>query len=353
MSKFLNIDGDYKITVTDGGEIRLDPGTTGKVKIIGNLEVDGATTTINSTELTVDDPFITVNLGGNTGGLINNSAGDVAGIQIDRGVSDAFWIFDEQGGSNPVFVGRTGNSSNGTVVDIRTTRIQTGGADLRLINQGTGVVTVDGATDYQEQIFEYTGTSGNRVVDFAAADVLKTDQHDTLINAKGVVDYVDGFFVGKFQSRIEKDDSYVAVHDTDVGDSVSAIEFTIDGNPAAYFFNDRTELQHIRIRDTRIETTSSNTDLILSAPGTGNVQIDDVLYIPQGPYIDDDGTQGGGIPNYGVDADTNNPDAPATGIKLFSKTEGPAGTNLYFVNENNTKDEMVSKKKALLFSMIF
>jgi hypothetical protein len=78
-----------------------------------------------------------------------------------------------------------------------------------------------------------------------------------------------------------------------------------------------------------------------------------VLYIPQGPYQDDDGTQGGGIPNFGVDADTDNPDAPATGIKLYSKTEGPAGTNLYFVNENNTKDEMVSKKKALLFSMIF
>jgi len=349
MSKFLNVDGDYKLTVTDGGEIRLDPGTTGKVKIIGNLEVDGATTTINSTELTVDDPFITVNLGGNAGGVISNSAGDVAGIQIDRGGSDAFWIFDEQGGGDPVFVGRIGGSQTGTVVDILTRKIQTGGTDLDLINQGTGVVSVNGTTDYEKQIFEYSGS----LVDFNANPVLKANHHDTLINAKGVVDYVDGFFVGKFQSKIEKDDTYVAIHDTDSGDAVSAIEFTIDSNPAAYFFNDRTELQHIRIFDTTLETTSSNTDLILSAPGTGQVQINDVLYIPQGPYQDDDGTQGGGIPNFGVDADTDNPDAPATGIKLYSKTEGPAGTNLYFVNENNTKDEMVSKKKALLFSMIF
>ena len=349
MSKFLNIDGDYKISVTDGGEIRLDPGTDGKVKIIGDLEVDGDQTIINSSTLVVDDPFVTVNQGGVSGGVVNNSEGDVAGIQIDRGGSDAFWVYDEQGLADPVFIGRTGSPSTGTIVDLRTSRIQTGGADLKLINDGTGIVTVEGCTDYEKQIFEYDGS----LVDFTVNPVLKANQHDTLVNAKGVVDYVDGFFVGKFQSKIQNDDSYVAVHDTDGGNAVSAIEFTIDGNPAAFFFNDRTELQHIRIKDTKIETTSSNTDLILSAAGTGSVKFEDVLHITKGPYSDDDGTAGGGLPNFGVDADITNPDAPTDGLKLYVKTEEAGGTALYFVNSDTTQDELVSRNKAILYGFIF
>ena len=356
MSKYLNIDGDYKLTVTDGGEIRLDPGPTGIVRIIGDLQVDGESTVINSTELVVDDPFITINQGNVTGG--GQITDDVAGIQIDRGGLDAFWVFDEgintEAPGAGAFVGRIGNARNGNVVGIRTTSIDTAGADLKLINQGTGVVDVAGTTDYEKQIFEYTTDpeTGGDIVDFAADPIIKAGYADALVNAQGLEDYVEGFFVGKFQARIEKDDSYVAVHDTDGGDAVSAIEFTIDGNPAAYFYNDRTELQHIKIQDTTIETTSVN-DLILSAPGTGSVQVNDVLYIPEGPYAGDDGTDVGGLPNFGVDSDIENPDPPADGIKLFSREEGVAGTSLYFVNGYGSQDELVSKKKALLFSMIF
>jgi len=357
MSKYLNVSGDYKITVTEGGEIRLDPGNSGIVRIIGDLQVDGDTTTINSTELVVDDPFITINQGNASGGVIVD---DVAGIQIDRGGSDAFWIFDEgintEAPGDGAFVGRIGNAQNGAIVGIRTTSINTGGADLNLVSQGTGVVTVQGCNEYHKQIFEYTTDPvdpTNDIVDFAANPIIKVGYSDALINAQALEDYVGGFFVGKYQPRIQKDDSYVAVHDTDGGDGVSAIEFTIDGNPAAYFFNDRTELQHIKIQDTTIETTSNNTDLILGAPGVGSVRINDVLHIPEGPYSGDDGTAGGGIPNFGVDGDIENPDAPTDGIKLFSKQEGIAGTGLYFVNGYGSQDELVSKKKALLFSMIF
>lgn len=356
MSKYLNVCGDYKITVTDGGEIRLDPGAEGTVRITGNLQIDGETTTINSTELVVDDPFVTINQGNVSGGQIVD---DVAGIQIDRGGSDAFWVFDEgittQAAGDGAFVGRIGNAQTGAIVGIRTTSINTGGADLYLVSQGTGVVTVQGCNEYEKQIFEYTTDPAdvtNDIVDFAADPVIKAGYTDALINAQGLEDYVEGFFVGKFQRKIENQDTFVAVHDTDGGNAVSAIEFTIDNNPAAFFFNDRTELQHLRIQDTTIETTSSNTDLILKAPGTGNVRIDDVLYIPEGPYQGDDGVAGGTFA-FGEDADEENPDPPVDGIKIFSKAEGPAGTSLYFVNGYGSQDELVSKKKALLFSMIF
>jgi len=355
MSKYLNIDGDYKITVTSGGEIRLDPGNSGIVRIMGDLTVDGTTTTVNSTEIAIGDPFLTVNQDNVSGGQIVD---DVAGIQIDRGGSDAFWVFDEgintQAPGDGAFVGRIGNAQTGAIVGIRTTSINTGGADLNLISQGTGVVTVQGCNEYHKQVFEYTtdpADPANEVVDFTG-DIIKAGYSDALVNAQGVIDSLEGFFVGKFQRKIENQDTFVAVHDTDGGNAVSAIEFTIDNNPAAFFFNDRTELQHIRIQDTTIETTSSNGDLILKAPGVGNVQINDVLYIPQGPYQDDDGVAGGTFA-FGEDADEENPDAPADGIKLFSRAEGVAGTSLYFVNGYGSQDELVSKKKALLFSMIF
>lgn len=356
MSKYLNVDGDYKITVTDGGEIRLDPGSVGTVRIIGNLTVDGNTTTINSNELVVDDPFVILNQGNVSGGQIVD---DVAGIQIDRGGSDAFWIFDEgittQAPGDGAFVGRIGNAQTGAIVGIRTTSINTGGADLYLISQGTGVVTVQGTNDYEKQIFEYTTDPEdvtNDIVDFEADPVIKAGYADALVNAQGLEDYVEGFFVGKFQSKIEKDDTFVAVHDTDAGDTVSGIEFTIDNTTAANFFSDRTELQHIKIQDTTIETTSINNDLILSAPGVSSVQINDVLYIPEGPYQGDDGVAGGTFA-FGEDTDELNPDPPADGIKIFSRAEGVAGTSLYFVNGYGSQDELVSKKKALLFSMIF
>lgn len=351
MSKFLKIDGDYRITVTDGGEIRLDPGISGTVRITGDLLVDGDQTVINSTQLSVDDPFITLNQDNVAGGKVVD---DVAGIQIDRGGSDAFWIFDEgivtESAGAGAFVGRIGNAQNGAIVGIRTTSIDTAGADLKLINQGTGVVDVVGTTDYEKQIFEYDGNT----VDFTASPIIKAGYEDALINAQGLSDFVDGFFVGKFQNKIESEDTFVVVHDSDAFPiDESAVEFVIDSNHAATFYNNRTELQHIRISDTTIEATSSNADLVLSAPGTGSIKVDDVLHITQGPYADDDGSAGGGIPNFGIDGDTNNPDAPADGIKLYVKTEEAGGTSLYFVNSNETQDELVSRSKALLFSFIF
>lgn len=358
MSKYVNIDGNYKLNVSDGGSITLDTGSAvGQVIITGDLVVQGETTTVNTATLTIEDRIITLNQNGSSGGQISVEGGlQVAGIEIDRGGSDAYWVFDEnivtESAGAGAWVGRTGSAgAGGAIVGIRTTSIDTAGTNLYLINQGTGVVTVDGTTEYEKRIFEYTGDA----VDFSASPILKANQHDTLINAKGVVDYLDGFFVGRYQSRIQSDNSYIAVHDQDAGDAVSAIEFTIDGNPAAYFFNNRTELQHIRISDTTIQTTSSNADLILSAPGVGSVKIDDTLLLSPVPGTDDDGLVGGGgaFPNQGYDADTNNPDAPAEGIKLYNKPEGPAGTGLYFVNSNETLDEVVSKKKSILYSMIF
>jgi len=98
---------DGNIVVTDGylagpETFTIDPAgigdNTGTVVIAGNLQVDGTTTTINSTTVTVDDLNLTL-----AGGAINPAAADGAGITVDgtsaaltyNGVDD-LWKFTKQ-----------------------------------------------------------------------------------------------------------------------------------------------------------------------------------------------------------------------------------------------------------------
>jgi hypothetical protein len=356
MSKYLNIDGDYKLNVTDGGTITLDTGTdAGTVVVTGDLEVQGTTTTVDTSTLLIEDRVITLNRNGfDTSGKVSDVGGQrVSGLEIDRGSSDAYWVFDENINTEApgagAWVGRIGNSgSSGAVVGIRTTSIDTAGTDLFLINQGTGIVSVQGTNNYEQQVFSYDSGS----IDFSSNPVL---QDDALVNAQGLADYVNGFFTGIFQDRIEEGSlspTSVEVKDTEVTGQESRVVFSIDNTEVANFFNNRVELQHLRIVDTTIEATSSNSDLNLIAPGAGSVKIDDTLLLTPVPHANDDGT-GSPFPNQGFDFDTDNPDSPQAGIKVYAKSEGPAGTSLYFVNSNSTQDELVSKKKSILFSMIF
>ena len=76
-----NIDINGNTIATTSGNLTLDPhapGVTGTVIIAGNLQVDGTTTTINSTTVDVDDKNITL-----ASGAVNAAAADSAGISVD------------------------------------------------------------------------------------------------------------------------------------------------------------------------------------------------------------------------------------------------------------------------------
>lgn len=359
MAKYLNIDGDYKLSVTSGGTITLNTGTSvGKVVVTGDLEIQGTTTTIDTATLVIEDRIITINRNGfDVSGKVSEIDGQrVAGIEVDRGSSDAYWVFDDnittQAAGAGAWVGRIGNAgASGTTIGLRTTSINTAGADLFLISQGTGIVTVQGTNAYQEQLFEYTGATGSRVVNFAASPIVK--KPDGLVNAQGLQDYINAFFTGQFQDTIESgttSKTFVRAQDAEVYGGTSQIKLVVDATEVGVFFNNRVELQHIRISDTTIETTSIGQDLVLKAPGAGGIRIDDTLLLTPIPH---EGDAGPGFPFNGFDSDTDNPDAPAAGTKLYAKSPGPGGTALFFVNSNSVKDEFVSKKKSILFSMIF
>ena len=81
----MRVQGDY---LASTGTLKLDPGddraVTGLVQILGNLQVDGTTTTVNSTTTTVDDPIFT--LGGDTAPTSDDNK--------DRGIE--FRYYDSQ-----------------------------------------------------------------------------------------------------------------------------------------------------------------------------------------------------------------------------------------------------------------
>lgn len=116
------------------------------------------------------------------------------------------------------------------------------------------------------------------------------------------------------------------------------VKITIEDINTATFFEARTEVHDLRFEGSKISSTASDADLELIAPGGGAVKINDVLEITATPSEDDL---------------LLDPTSPLSGIKIYSKAEGPGATGLYYVNSNERNDEIVSKNRSLLFSMLF
>lgn len=118
----------------------------------------------------------------------------------------------------------------------------------------------------------------------------------------------------------------------------SKITVTVEGSVISNFYLNRIELADVQILGNEISTYNSNDSLVLNAPGTGTIKIKDTLELTKTP---------------GDDEGTVNPLAPVEGIKVYSKTPGNGKSGLYFVNENNYQDELISKNRALLYGMLF
>lgn len=314
---------DYIIKVTPGGTITLDTGAVqGNVVFTGNLTVGGSQTVVNSTNLDVQDNIITVNYGETGAGVTLGKAG----LAVDRGtLTDALLSFDESfSWTDPV----TDTTVSGgfvftnlanTLVGIRTVSINSNGGDLYLINSGSGVLSVTGTNNYEGNV---------------------TDD-DHIPNKKYVDDEIVDALTSTFQRRIEEgttSKSFVEVRDREVTGVQSVVNFDLDTVNVGKIFADRFEIQDIKVSNNVIETTTSDQDLVLSAPGTGGVKVLDNMTLTSTPAIDDSLTD---------------PAGPADGLKLYVKTPETGGTGLFFKHSNTTAGELISRKNALLLSMLF
>ena len=78
----------------------------------------------------------------------------------------------------------------------------------------------------------------------------------------------------------------------------------------------------LEVTDKRIETTASDQDLVLSAPGTGGIKVLDNMTLTSTPAIDDS---------------LADPAGPADGLKLYVKTPETGGTGLFFKHANTSR----------------
>ena len=319
MSKYVNVpSGNYSLAVQNSGTITLNTGPqVGTVIITGDLTVQGSTTTVTSENLEIKDNILTLNSGENGAGITLNDSG----LEMDRGTYvNALFTFNEDiTWSDPVTdTTKTGGfvfkDANNALIGIRTNNINTGGGDLYLINSGTGTVSVTGTTNYEAQVTDDDDLTNKKYVD------------DSITTAFSTVN-ISTIGAGNVGTQ-----TAIAISDVDITGSPSYINFNIDGNVNAKLFEDKFEFQEVRIVGSIIETTVSNQDLVISSPGTGVVQVDDTLHVRQAVSV---------------------PTQPADGNKLYMTTESYGQTGIFFVNAQGTRDELISKNRSILYSMLF
>ena len=346
-AKFISHDVDtYKVSINDGGTVSfvagdgLTPATTGTFNFYGDLNVVGSQTTIDTSELTVTDKTITVNNGETGAGVsLGPDATNTAGLIIDRGsYPDAKLLYDENldwydsrlGGTTSITGAFAFKDNNNETIGIFTNFVGTFDQDLVLLGEGTNVVSVTGTVSYEKQVFTYQG-------DVIEPNVNNPDRisnpvdPDIIPNVQVMKDYVKAYNTYNFTDTIESADTTVSVADSEETSSPSLALVTVDGSEVARFYQNYIDLLQIKIDDDNITSGNINGNVKIGGSGTGSVEFTSNTLYPV----------------------TTDPTAPTDGVKLYGKAEGDGGTGLFFINQSNTQDELISRNKALLYSIIF
>jgi hypothetical protein len=309
MSKIVKVSqSDYRLKVKDSGTITLDTGLdVGLVVITGDLLVKGNTTTIDTANLQVEDNIILLNKGEGGAGVTEGTAG----IEIDRGslanaqllwneITDKFAFQLDTNVLSGILVGNIATDP-ATNLDFD---MQTGGGTLRIIN----------STGYESRVTDPNDVPNRKFV---------TDY----VLASGGLALTDKIFFPLLGHVPGEEDTIVQASETNIRFRVRSAGTL---NQRAQITAQGLTVDDVNIFNDTIQNTGSE-DLILTA-ATNHVRIDSVL-----------------------DLDDQTVDPSATGgvSRIYSKsTGGPGKTGLFFTN-NTTTDELVSKNRALLFSMLF
>ena len=351
MSRIVKVsESDYRLVVRTGGTITLDTGynpevsgpiptPTNTVVITGDLLVLGETTTVNTTNLNIEDNIITLNVGETGAGVTEGSAG----LQVDRGsLNDAQFVWDEDvthyspltsANIAGTFVFKT---ANGTLQGIQTNSIVTGGTtnlvfDLKNSANVLRIANND-ATSY-----------ANRLL----ADLNSTDDDNDIPNRKFVTSYINSGVVVPGMADVDRIYYAVAgVEKTRTQALLSSIQFAVNQTQRAQITANGLDVDDVNTFGHTITSTGAY-NLILTA-ANNNVELNAVL---------------------NLDDQSAAPSVPSGKTKVYSKSVPGAGrSGLYISNTGLTnistwdsatssyasgRDELVVKNRALLFSMIF
>ena len=323
MSRILKVSqSDYRIQVKDtNGRIYLDVGSAtsgGRVVITGDLEVQGETTTINTTEMTVEDRVITLNSGEQGTGISLRDSVRQSGIEIDRGQADnSSFIFDEDinwysgvalsivGGA---FALKTGNDSSA----LQLSTIVTGAGSNNFVfdmQAGLGTLRIANSTNYYQRV-----TNDNDIPNWKTVT--------NYVAAQNGVATVDRLFYPATATFGNEDSKIQAF--------ASNINMYIAGDIIATISPTGLSVNNINLFENAITNTSLTDDLSLSAI-TNQVVVDGVLNLTDQALT---------------------PVSVSGKNKLYSgNSVGSGGTGLYFTNTTKSS-ELVSKERAVLLSIL-
>lgn len=468
-TKIVRVDhGDYKLIVgtatasggnRSAGSIVLDTNlapltatvSPGTVVINGNLDVIGATTWIESTNLTITDKVIVLNDGETSNNGVSGSGTDslgagTAGVKIYRGPIQpaTFVLWDDTIDSvdpsnnvgaleNPTYtdtgtfvfvdannnlraiatnsintyskalskhtglsidVGSYGDAPDavisvqgaggdpfyekrvlrydGDVVDTTVWNIisvsRTGGiatvtvdTDLSLYGlEANNRVNINCSTDGDfsgnfivvDSVSSFSFTYANAGLNYANASANGTVQPDIIINdnyipnIRAVAEYTSIAVSALSVDKIVQNDTKIQVYDIDSNPTLSnsLITVEVDGTNILQIdgSNGLVVDQQITIHDDTIGHTGASA---IGYTGTythpaGQIHLDTALNIKNWTQTVPSITYPGGTPPNGY-------------VRIYSTdTPGTGGTGLYFVNALGTNDELISKTKALLYSLI-
>lgn len=364
MGQFLRINGDYNIKAGDGSIIKLDTGPAssgGKVVVTGDLTVLGTTLTVSANEFNVKDNIILLN----EGELGDGVTLTYSGLEIDRGsATNSLFVYDDTGNGAGVWTFAHGTVDNLDLTDsaIRVRRILTDpdldNGNLTLINNNAGVVNVGSGVNYKSRVLSANDIPNKEYVDLAIQDnptfqivanvpvpyglpnstsrVIVSDKEidNTNPGGPGSVGYfttVTGFNNLTYGGLPED------------GGRQSAVSVLVDGKLSAQFFVNRAEFGDLEIGggDTRSEITTkdgiTNENIFIRTQGTGKLETNYALQL-----------------DYAGNIPTNNWDNATV---IYSATPELGASGVFFVNESTTpvhqQGELISKHKALIFSMLF
>ena len=396
MAKYVNVEsGDYRIRVEDSATIYLDTRSNsgpGRVIVTGDFEVQGDSLVVTTTNLSIEDNIIQLNRPSTDNGsspiLVQSEI--VSGLEVNLGVDidgstvlpAAQWVYDgsidfRHGSIN----GSTSDTpkgcwvpkkTNGDPLGIQAVSITTpNGSDLNLlgvipnsagtgIEANTGFVTVRGTTLTPLTDPGYVNEYSQRIASLVPnIGVTGTAIDDIIPNVAFVNDAITNRLQQTRQPRIQEGtfgaaETYVETQDYTVSSNPSRVLVGIDGYVTTTFRRTTTTISGVEIEgpdvgdpvtDGIIKSAIQDANLVLFAKKFGNVVVDDSLVLtPTSEHTD-------GLPTAG-DAIID-PAAPISGTKIYAKPEEPGGSGIFFVNSENSRDEIISKNKAILYSMIF
>jgi hypothetical protein len=376
----LRLQGDYLIVTrsnpangkSSGGVLTLDVGegvsgvTTGTVIVKGNLQVNGNVlfgSVINEEveNVRITDNEITLNAGepslATYGGISSPAAGGLAGIKISRGRNK----LDQD--QYAAFLSWNDNESwqgTGAIANIqglwefrlgKTGRPQYSGIKINAIRIDEASASTAGTGAGQGPRLNLFGSDNPTAV----LSVSGTNNYAARVTDKDDIpnkEYVDSLLVAEQAEaqmvRIGK--SYLTLTDTSVDGVPSSIIGILNGDPENYDTERRNpttgtvvmklttaaaQFAGIQLVGNSIYPVGSNQDLRLEANGTGQIILGRPLIFSEG----------------------NEPEPGVGETGLYVGPSSGGGTGVYFKKAdtlgNITQDEFVSRKKALVFSIIF